>query len=313
MPVPDGWFAVAYGDELSAGEVKPMRWFGRHLVVFRDADGQARVLDAHCRHMGAHLGHGGTVCGRSVRCPFHAWEWDGETGECVAIPYAKKIPAKARMRSWETRERNGLVLVWHHGGGAAPSWEVPEVEEATNPAWTDPDRYDWTIQTQVQEIAENGVDTAHFRFVHGTVTVPESEVEFDGDFRHAVNHIRMNTPRGEVDGTIEARSFGIGLSIVRYSGIFETVQVLSTTPIDERTVVHRKSFRQPRPTEGEKPSRAPGAFIRNVVKQLGEDVPIWENKVYQERPLLCDGDGPIGKYRQWCRRFYSDPAAPAAE
>ena len=30
--------------------------------------------------------------------------------------------------------------------------------------------------------------------------------------------------------------------------------------------------------------------------QVEQDIPIWENKIYLENPLLCDGDGPIAKY-----------------
>ena len=48
------------------------------------------------------------------------------------------------------------------------------------------------------------------------------------------------------------------------------------------------------------------AFAREVARQLEEDKPIWENKVYLERPLLCDGDGPVGLYRRWCKTFYPD-------
>ena len=35
-----------------------------------------------------------------------------------------------------------------------------------------------------------------------------------------------------------------------------------------------------------------------------KDFPIWENKVYRERPLLCDGDGPIQAFRRWAAQFY---------
>jgi hypothetical protein len=35
-------------------------------------------------------------------------------------------------------------------------------------------------------------------------------------------------------------------------------------------------------------------IFRNVVLtgQVEQDIPIWENKIYLENPLLCDGDGP---------------------
>ncbi|MEO2169096.1 MAG: Rieske 2Fe-2S domain-containing protein [bacterium] len=304
LPFPDGWFAVCYCDELAPGEVKPFRYFERELIAFRSDDGEAHILDAFCPHLGAHLGYGGTVCGSTIRCPFHHWEFDG-SGSCVKIPYSKKIPPKARLGAWPSCERNGLVLVWHHGGGEPPPWEVPEVAEATAEDWVDIERHEWTIRSQVQEITENGVDSAHFQFVHGTLGRPASEVAFDGPLRHARHEVRMQTPRGEITGVIESRTFGLGLSTVRYSGISETMQVLSTTPIDARHVVHRKSFRQPQP-KGTSNRGAAAALIRNIVKQIGEDIPIWEHKTYRERPVLCDGDGPIGKYRQWCRQFYTE-------
>ena len=31
------------------------------------------------------------------------------------------------------------------------------------------------------------------------------------------------------------------------------------------------------------------------------------NKVQYEKPLLCDGDGPIALFRRWCTQFYSWP------
>ena len=34
------------------------------LLLFRTEDGCASVLDAHCRHLGAHLGYGGEVEGQ---------------------------------------------------------------------------------------------------------------------------------------------------------------------------------------------------------------------------------------------------------
>ena len=40
-------------------------------------------------------------------------------------------------------------------------------------------------------------------------------------------------------------------------------------------------------------------------EQVEQDIPIWENKIYLDTPLLCDGDGPIRKYRKWFSQFYA--------
>jgi 3-Ketosteroid 9alpha-hydroxylase C-terminal domain len=44
--------------------------------------------------------------------------------------------------------------------------------------------------------------------------------------------------------------------------------------------------------------------------QFTQDVPIWENKIYRERPPLTRVDGPIAQYRRWFRQFYSGLSAP---
>ena len=59
LPIPNGWFAVAFSRDLVAGDVQAIHYFGQDLVLFRGRDGAARVLDAYCPHVGAHLGEGG--------------------------------------------------------------------------------------------------------------------------------------------------------------------------------------------------------------------------------------------------------------
>jgi len=128
QPYPSGWFVVAFSGEIPPMGVKSLRYFGEKLVAFRGEDGAVHVLDAYCAHMGADLASGGRVVGTSIECPFHAWRYCG-TGECVSIPYAKKIPPKARQRAWTVREVNGLVLVHHDSQGAAPAYDIPTIEE----------------------------------------------------------------------------------------------------------------------------------------------------------------------------------------
>jgi phenylpropionate dioxygenase-like ring-hydroxylating dioxygenase large terminal subunit len=55
-PYPEGWFVVSFSEDLRPGELRPIHVFGRQLVLFRTASGQAVVSDAFCPHLGAHLG-----------------------------------------------------------------------------------------------------------------------------------------------------------------------------------------------------------------------------------------------------------------
>jgi len=68
------------------------------------------VLDAHCAHLGAHLGVGGTVAGDDIICPFHHWRWSCE-GCTVDIPYSERTTQQKRIGTWPVREVEPFVLL----------------------------------------------------------------------------------------------------------------------------------------------------------------------------------------------------------
>lgn len=314
LPYPYGWFVACYSDELAVGEVKPMRYFGRELAVWRGEDGKARVLDAYCRHLGAHMGHGGKVNGNLLECPFHAWRYD-ETGSVREIPYAKTIPPQAKRPcgGWPTTEANGFVWIWYHPTGEAPMWEVETFPETSDPDWTPYERYDWIVHSPLQFMAENAADSAHFKFVHGTATFPDAEMSFDGHRRSGLVKAKMGTPKGEIDGEIANASIGPGQSWTRFRGISETLLVAGTTPVDRDRVRVRFAFTQPRAqTEGPLAGLA-RALIKDITKQFDQDKVIWDRQRFVEKALICDGDGPIGDFRRWYYQFYAEwDEAPGA-
>ena len=44
---PDGWYHVAASEEVEAGQVRSLHFFGRDLVLFRTESGKAVVLTAY--------------------------------------------------------------------------------------------------------------------------------------------------------------------------------------------------------------------------------------------------------------------------
>ena len=115
LAMPNGWFAVAFSRDIVPGEVQSIEYFDQSLVLFRSRMGEARVLDAYCPHLGAHLGEGGRVVGDTLRCPFHGWQYDGETGECTHIPYCERIPPRARLKAWDVVEKNEMRVIVRKG------------------------------------------------------------------------------------------------------------------------------------------------------------------------------------------------------
>ena len=307
FPIPFGWFQVGWSLDLKPGQVIPVESFDRKLVAWRDEGGTAHLNDAFCPHLGAHFGFGGSVDGGNLVCPFHGWRFDAE-GRNTLIPYSERTNKKACVESYPVTERNGLIMAWYHPFGETPKWEVPEVAE-----FNDPDNFmpmetrEYDVAAPWQELAENGVDAAHFRYVHHTDDVPELEsYEMDGPFSRMRSLQRFPTPRGVVDGRIDADSFVPGFSVIRFSGIVDTVLMGCNTPLTANSCHMRFSFTVRRLGDDSLSSSVGQAFVDEIHKQVQEDTPIWQNKAFLARPALADTDGPFTKFRKWASQFYAE-------
>jgi len=80
-----------------------------------------KVTLEHCPH----LDFGGRVEAGVIHCPFHGWRI-GPDGSCVGIPYAGKVPPKARIAAWTVREREGLIFTHYLAEGTKSPWEVTD-------------------------------------------------------------------------------------------------------------------------------------------------------------------------------------------
>lgn len=327
FPIPNGWFPVAVGAEVGPGEAASVRYFARDLVVFRTESGEARVLDAYCVHMGAHLGVGAgepddpspgpaTVVGECIQCPFHGWRYDGE-GAVVEIPYSEgRIPEKARVRAFPTRELNGLIFAWHHLAGEPPAWELPVLDEFDDDDWTGPIVTERTVATCNQEMAENDHDFVHFAYVHTADSPRQARIDYadDGRIRTVTEILEKGRDFAESGVTMteespfSRESHQLGFVVLRIPGY--VTFMAATTPIDEEHVHQRWVFAYPAALGEETGETIVGAFASSGIYQ---DIPIWEHKRFVERPLLVRGDGPIMEFRRWAAQFYSDPdgASPA--
>ncbi|MGN0124741.1 MAG: Rieske 2Fe-2S domain-containing protein, partial [Rhodococcus sp. (in: high G+C Gram-positive bacteria)] len=123
---PTGWFQIGWSTDIQVGDVKPLRYFGHDLVAYRTESGRLVVLNAYCEHLGAHMGHGGTVAGDDIRCPFHGWQWSPE-GRNTCIPYQKATNRVRRIGTWSTAERDGIMYLWHDAEGRDPQYDVPSI------------------------------------------------------------------------------------------------------------------------------------------------------------------------------------------
>ena len=310
IPFPYGWYPALLSSELAIGEVRPLRYFSSDLVIWRGEDGRVRMLDAYCRHLGAHMGHGGRVKGNNLECPFHAWNYNGE-GVVETIPYSQSIPPQVKRpceKQWPVCEANRWIWFWYHPTDSAPRWEVEHVPETTDSSWTDFDIYAWNVYGSIQNMAENGVDTAHFKFIHGTATVPDYAFEWGDYWRGAKLTMKLGTPQGEVDGGIAYKNIGPGQSWTRFTGISETLLIACVTPIEKDHVSVRFCFAQPKKQAEGPTARIAKAIIKDICKQFDQDKIVWDRQKYLPDALVCAGDGPIAQFRRHYAQFYVTPS-----
>ena len=313
LPIPFGWYCVGYGEDVAPGEVVALRCFARDLVLYRTMEGALTLAEAHCPHLGAHLG-GGHVEGDGLRCPFHHWKF-AAGGACIDVPYAQRAGAtreSAHLTTLPIEEHDGFVWAWYHPHGEPPSFPVQTFDEIASGEWTDYRKREWTISTHVQETGENAVDSAHFLAVHGVPDLlARPDVRFEGHLRVsdlAMELTRITEQKGVekgryVDGKILTMNSGPGQTWTRQVGVADLLIIGLPTPIERDRLVLRFACSVPR-SQVESHGRLSGAIIQNAFDQVEQDIPIWEHKAYLDRPVLCDGDGPIAAYRRWFAQFY---------
>src|ERR1044072_5629059 len=162
-----GWHCLGLTRDFGDGKPHAVHAFGNKLVVFRGGDGRINVLDGYCRHMGGDLTQG-EVKGDEIACPFHDWRWGGD-GKCKQIPYARRVPLRARTQKYATVIRNDQLLVWHDVEGSEPDHEIlpPELPGLADGLYTD---WTWEVvpitDSHCRELIDNVVDMAHFYYVH---------------------------------------------------------------------------------------------------------------------------------------------------
>jgi len=318
LAVPAGWFCVGWSDELPRGGILTRQLAGHELVVFRTEAGQAVALDAHCPHLGAHLGHGGTVEGGTIRCPFHGFCFD-TGGVCVKTGYGTKPPPKARMRAWPLLERQGVLLVFFDPQGGPPTWEVPEVDMA---GWTPLRHREFELRSHPQEIAENSVDLGHFQHIHGYEDIVEhASLQTSGTYLHARYRFRRRR-RGvgsfrDIAVSLEIHQHGLGYAFVEAQtsiGMLGRQLVMARPTQGERIVLHiGNSIRRASGHRSVLLSLIPRRWLAAMAfaefrRDVEQDLIIWDNKRHITPPALALGDGPVGAYRKWARQFYPEVA-----
>jgi len=317
-----GWYVIAETKEIKKGEILSRTFANQQVIIYQTESGKVVVMDAYCKHMGAHLGHGGRIKGEVVECPFHGFCFNA-AGVCTQTGYDSKPSARLKTYSWPVKVTGGLVFCYYHPKRAEPEWQIEDLEEE---GWTDFKIHTWKLKSNVVEIAENSVDIGHFYWVH-KYEEPYiiKELERIGPILKASYGMRRKGKFGRVkyvDTKFHIFQQGLGIAVVNTEVSpldINTKHLVMASPIDEENIYLRigaavKTIEKPHkvhPLAVLLPKKILTRIIhqqvfKGYIHDVYQDFDIWRNKKYVHPPLLAKGDGPIIQYREWAAQFDYD-------
>lgn len=306
LPYPNGWFVACFSHEVARGAVVTKPLMDQDIVLYRTRSGVARAIEPYCPHMGAHLGHGGRVEGDDLVCPFHGLAFAPEGG-CVRTGDGGPVPRMA-LTARHMRERNGVIFVWVHHEGLAPSWEPPTHDVS---GWSPPAYVHHKEGGYVQSSGENSVDGVHFAAVHKfhrpelSAQIVNNELVVDMSTRLMGRPVFLhltNYDASSLYGHFTVPSLGVEAGVQGYA-----------TP----EAPFRWSLRMVTALKVERFGRLPSVF-RSALYMLiapmariwadrvsNQDSPIWNHRGYQARPKVIASDRAFVLYQRWVSQFYS--------
>ena len=326
-PYPDSWYVLCRSGEVK-DNVLSVHALGQRFVVFRDAEGVAVVLDAHCPHLGADLGLGRVVDG-CVECPFHRWRF-GADGYLAAPPYGQEKTPKVRTRVWPVDEVYGMILIYFSvRPDTPPPYPFPRYEEVDEgrlvPRGThDPD----PVAMHLIEFAENSVDFQHFAPIHGEMTFPWTNLKIPGVKIHhdatwerdaQEDHVAWFRNKAVLEIFGRVREWTRATAAIKFIGPGGVVAFTFDVPERGRVLMfHTHTPEAPLSqrvrftwfSSRRVPRLLASYIVGNWVSQWRADIDIWETKTYQTKPMLNPEDGPVHELRRWFRQFYPSERAP---
>ena len=292
FPVPNGWFIVAEAHELTPGETKAFYVFGTR----RRAVPRRRRRAAHGRGV--------------LRAPRRAHRRRRPRRRRL---HPLPVPRLAVRRRQRQVQRDPLR---RHGARAVAGADALVPLHRTQPddlgvaprrgrrSLLRRARGARAVRSRVVAVRDRRVRRRHLLSGDGReqrrLRALHVRARHRRDPRRRLLRRRRVQAHRRRDGNFVREGFGLGLGVLRVKGY--TTFLSSTTPIDTENVKVRWIFTAPAANGPDAARQAAEGFSAGV----SQDLPIWENKRYVERPVVTKSEKKLLEQRQWAKQFYSE-------
>ena len=220
------------------------------------------------------------------------------------------VVLKGQSDNLLSMERNNLVFCWHDVENNTPDYEPEIIAACNDPEWSDWHMAQFIVKNNCRELVDNMADKGHFGPVH--------KAPFNEFFNEAKGHtysqiFTSDSPILGKDLWSKATYEGPAYMTTYMSAIQEDIKkesrlLVSHVPINMTNFMINFGCmvkKDPNLNEEENKELVAGYVEANNVA-FGQDVRIWENKIFIADPLVCEGDGPLHRLRKWYAQFYVD-------
>ena len=276
--------------------------------MFRGEDGGARVLDAYCPHLGAHLGVGGKVVGNDdpVSLPRLALGRLGRVHRRART--RRRSPRYARIGTWPAREQNGYVMVWHHAEGKPPDFDMPAIPEASDPAYYKYKRVRWELATHIQEMYENARRHPALRARARRWQIEKVNWDGDGpDRRRSMLDLKRDAAvQSNAEGETVVPLVHVRAGPVADPGHRQDGRRLDPDADAASTTRSARSCTRYYAKKSEPASRPSWRASSTSTRATGSSTSsCGTRRSTAPQPLLAENDGDVGRFRRWYKQFYS--------
>jgi len=196
----NAWYAAAWDVDIKHA-LFPRMICGKHVVMYRQGNGQVTALEDACWHRLVPLSKG-RLEGDSVVCGYHGLKYNS-SGRCTFMPSQETINPSACVRAYPVVERHRFVWLWMGDPAMADPALVPDMHWNDDPAWTG-DGKTIHVKCNYRLVVDNLMDLTHETFVHGGSIGNEAVAEAPFDVAHGDKTVTVTRwMRG-----IEAPRFG---------------------------------------------------------------------------------------------------------
>ena len=160
----NAWYAAAWDVDIRHA-LFPRTICGKHVVMYRRADGTVSALEDACWHRLVPLSKG-RLEGDTVVCGYHGLKYNAQ-GRCTFMPSQETINPSACVRAYPVVERHRFIWLWMGDPALADPALVPDMHWNHDPDWAG-DGKTIHVKCDYRLVVDNLMDLTHETFVHGS-------------------------------------------------------------------------------------------------------------------------------------------------